>query len=475
MGKLSYDDLVDPARWDVVGYEIGLDDLDEFEPDDIVRSRRAQLLMRQERYEDALLELDRVEGPPGSGLRRLARLGLGLYERVLQSEPTPAETLNPIELEEQFYFAFARAGAASQLGKLDLALQHNAVAEFIARTLRMERRLHVVHADILRIRNLMGDPQPEEMAGLYAIMGRWNRRLSLWGRRTLVEMHLARGDYTRAHRDAQGDSALEAFTGMLACDGTARPSSGDHGAIANIAQSVLGGHYLPDDVASQPYSDYARVIRAYGLLRRGHPTAAMRHLGPKPPGFPDQRVYWGGVALLALAHAGSGGLPPFDPLSIADVVHEGVARMISTDGVVCVMRRYMPDALAALAVHPETHPHLAGGLAEVPLLVGGWVEYRGDRIKVPPTLGEAAILRALGVSNGLPTVHAAQESRYRSYLGRMGLSPDEVVNVGVLYRLARTMEGIANGDNVRSARAWRRVAEELASKAPVLQSYDTGH
>jgi len=471
VAAITYDDLQDPARWDAIGYTLKLSDLDGFDHNDsIVRARRAILLMREGRFYDALHELDPAEGPPAYGLRRLARVGVGAYERVLASEPAPVDVLTPLELEDSMYDAVARGLAATELKRFYEALGYYFVASYIARVLRLTQRMPMLRADELRIRGLMGAPDPDAMARVWAELRSKHPRLRSWGLRTLVEMRLGRGDYERAYRDANEDPPIRALAGALACIEGIEPPEGDSHQ-ERLARALLDRSFMPGLIETPPYHDYARVLRAYGMIRRGHPSAAVRHIGEKPPAYPDQRIFWAGVALVAFGAVGGDAFTPYDPLQVIYTANDAMGELVSATGVLRAMAVYMPDALGALSIHPEAHPDLAGAFASLPLLTEGKVVRNGSTIKAPDNLTRRMLLEAAGgATEDLPKAYNAQVSRYRRYLEREGLSPERVVNLGTLHRVARAMYHRASELHRRQASAWSSVLDEIEGRAPVLRS-----
>jgi len=296
---------------------------------------------------------------------------------------------SPGELFDAANCAFAVAMAAIVFKDKALALVHLHAAHLLASALKMEYRIQHVVLEMQRLRNSIGQPDPEGIQAAMALAP-MNERRTRFACSVLAEAYLALGDYVTARQVAPAGSGLATFAAALIGEHVPAQQQDDYARLASILMEKDSSSFFTPEY--EPELTYAQIIRASRLLHSDARPQAGAVLASIYPTTPDQQVLW---ALLVLAAQADGVRVTVPPTKVMEILRTGMATIATPLGLRSLLQQHGPRAMLLLGFMPGAPAPFAGNIPEIPLLVGNAVLWKGRGYPLPGATGGRNLVREI--------------------------------------------------------------------------------
>lgn len=379
---------------------------------------------------------------------------------------------SPLELENTFHHASARAILHTKKEEWDEANAYLLLARTLSRALGMTNRTQNLTIEQCRVNTLQGKPAIAELQE--QLLEAMPPRRVQWSARTLAESHMSLGNYREAltvlgpaSNDCEASGAMREFLHAL----LGLPE------LHQFPESRLPYMQLAKQVRSNPFeipsgesplfqdveAGYKVLLDAYQMLGdSAHARHASRSLIGRQIQQPDQRVF----RALLLMRAIADGQPLHPGLRIEETpwreYDSAAEKMTSTLQLLELIARLDPNLVALLYWYSQiTGKHrvpTAGGL--VPVLVGKSILHHNKELPIPTKAGRVLVLKALG----LPTedVTRTDRSRFKKWLEAQQFDYP-LINMGWVARgCIRLSQTAALHGQRNDAAAWYAAAQSAS-------------
>ncbi|ULH17415.1 hypothetical protein MF271_19030 (plasmid) [Deinococcus sp. KNUC1210] len=476
MIMISEHDLLQPALFDRLlnssnQFRELLDQLSNATPEG--RARRGQCALAT--GDSALmiemltaLHADRL--PLAQAVSLSIKAMLGEHEAVLAADTF---TLNSdlLVLEAGCHAHAARAVSLAQTGENESALWELASAITLAQTVGLSHRIQMLEFERERIMSLRGKARPEELQRLLIAPMPIRRRA--FGQRNLAEAWMSYGSYRNAlhalgtpnHEDTATTALREFLYAVLGLPSLIPSDELLSLGYVQLAQAVRALRHIHEigslaAVTGEPKSTYARIFRAFSLLRRSpQAEGALELLGPERPAQPDQAALFA-LAQLAAYIAGDARVRVVDALAAFE---QALDQMPEHRPFFFFVRQVFPEMYILLLKSPLGHTYPREDLDSVPLLAGNHIAWNGTTLELPGTTGLILIKEAVTQVGVDPTM-AATEAYYTA-LEDAAILPSAVVNLGWVARACiRLVEAYRGAHLPQHVIAWKSAHAAVSSE-----------
>ncbi len=434
--------------------------------DDVTRVRRLQARFLTSEPQETAQLIQELEGMPGVlalGVRAMMLVELRALAdvRALHGAFMLTSTV-PLDLEGACYLNFA-AGMLEPEERQAYALEHAALA--FAQACGMSSRAQHIALDLERIRNLLGDGDPDRITQILNARPTPEAR-RVWGCRLKAGALLLRGRYREVLDvvDADHDSA-EFARALLNLGSPQACADNEFSDLAALVWALRGMSAWPVDApdaryrGAQPHG-YAHLLRAL-ISRRttGGYVAYPELLGPQPPLMPDQRVLWAALAWEALVF----GVEVAPAGVVLAALRTGQQGLHDQRQVAQLLRFLSPLAAFLVACDPQAPVAWIEQRTALPLLVGQHLLYGAQEIKLPGRTNGAQIMviRALGEE---ASVQWHERRRVERQLEALNL-PCEPINVAHVLQGLHLMRLASVGEQAAWARAVRAALDQMTGNS----------
>lgn len=281
---------------------------------------------------------------------------VGEHEEVL-ALPLPVAAKSRRDHDGLAWLHLARSTSFAALGRNGDALLELGRGIAAAETAQMPSRAQLLrhHARVIENRLGIGNPQVIE-EDLREAMPDQRRK---WHSQNLAQAYLQKGEYRRAAMFSSSDGVYHQVA--LALTGVEEPRNTPHRSLSMAAartwEAAWHGRAVPrvTGLGQSIVGIYASLAYGFDLSRTVEGAALVEGvIGVEPPAQADLAVLWAGVGLQAMAR----GAGLADPLGVPAVLNDALRRLTSTDDVMAVLVRLMPEAVLIASVAPGAHHEL---------------------------------------------------------------------------------------------------------------------
>lgn len=453
------------------------------------QARRAQLRFAQgnpDEFGELAREMANLDAPLARGIHLSLMVALRDHTYVLSVNPEP-QGFMPVDLEDSCLSHAALGMSAAQLGHHRLALEHLRTARTLARAVGLHNRGQQLEVEWHRVRNLVGEANPQEIE-LLLLQSMPDRRRA-FGQRIHALSLMSLGRYNAAltalgtpGQDSPHDAGLREW---LHAQCMLPPVRLPHDPIflqddpwvrlARTLRSLMNDRKPVIDVEGityEPQATYARLLSAASLLRPDdlaqgkarknlkktpEETVALITLGEIAPDRPDQAVVWALLRISAQVRV----RPDASLLDCVKTLEHALPRLGGSTEILNILKCAGPERYATLLMSPLAGLVDCSGLASQPFLLGRLVVCGAEEMRLMGRSGTMMVLEAADCPER-SDLWRSEKKRLREVL--VGFGGDRVVNMGILLRtyglIARAAQRL---DDERRAAAWADAARRAES------------